>query len=840
MKSGKQVLSIMLALLMLVLAVPFAAAQDVSVVASGTCGGNLTWSLNSAGVLTISGTGSMSGYALERVTGEDGAVFERTKAPWAQHDTVLTSVTIDSGVTSIGRYAFSGCRALEGATIPDSVTSIGYEAFYNCPALKSITIPNSITSIGNSAFCFCTALESVTIPDTVTSIGYNAFNGCLALESVVLPDDITSIGDSAFGNGNWYTLALCKKNTATAATLAAMSIPYAFLDGTDEESLISESVNASLSFTVDKRTRTMTVQADGDMMSFASVNAPWLEYAAIISRVVILPGCTSVGDSAFKNCYNFKSVTLPDGVRSIGNSAFSNCWNLAQINLPNGVETIDSSAFSQCYSLPSITLPDSVTSIGEAAFYSCQSLESILIPDSVTSIGSSAFYGCAFLKTAVIGEGLVEIPPYAFYGCFSLKTVSIGDVVSTVGQAAFSGCTALETVSIGENVTAIYQGAFSGCSSLQTVILPEKLTTLKSGAFPERTLKDIYIYNNQCQIAAGAIYMTATIHGYPGSTAETFAAANGCTFVPLTDVPAHEHESMPVSGTAPTCTEAGLTDGARCSICGYWIKKQKPIKPLGHDYQLAQTVLPTATENGFNRYQCSRCVAAYTEVIPVSTHEHAYSVLDSHAATCLEDGFTTYVCYGCGHSYTDIVPAPGHTFGAWKTFLPTEAGMKGIDMRFCSVCGVYELRESEATGTDTGTETPTDPAHTHTFTLVDSKDPTCELAGYKRYICTCGETKADILDPLAHNYLTGATVAATCTETGYTQLVCARCGSTKKTNLVPALGHAAPDDNGNCPRCGAHVQDVEPTPDPMHGLFKFNFFERIMEWFRNLFARLFG
>ncbi|MBQ7598265.1 MAG: leucine-rich repeat domain-containing protein [Clostridia bacterium] len=658
----------------------------------------------------------------------------------------LASVTISDSVTSIGYNAFSLCSALESVTIPGSVTSIGDYAFSDCTALASVTIPDSVTSIGSSAFYRCTALESVTIGDSVTSIGEWAFSDCTALESVTLPDGITSIGGSAFSGNNRYILALCNKNTTTAATFAATDIPYAFLDGTDEDNLIHKVFNKKLTYTINKRTRTLTVENNGAMVSFAAYTAPWSAYEKYITDVVILPGCTSVSDGAFANCYNIKRVTLPDGIERIGNQAFR-----------------------YCYALESIALPDGVTSIGGEAFRYCSALESIVIPDSVTSIGELAFYGCSALKTAVIGDG-------------------VGKILSS----AFDNCSALETVSIGENVQSIYSGAFSGCSSLHTVVLPESVRTISSSAFSSAAIEDIYIYNTTCSINENAIYPSATIHGYLGSTAETFADKYGYNFEPLTDAPAHEHDKTLVKGTPPTCTEAGLTDGYQCSVCGKWITKQKPIKALGHDYVLKETVLPTETENGFKRYECSRCDAAYTEVIPVSSHAHNYTVTDSRAATCLEDGFTTYVCYGCGHTYTDIGAAPGHTFGNWKTFLPTEAGVKGIDVRFCSVCAVYELRESETTGTGTGTgtQTPTDPTHTHTFTLVDSKAATCELAGYKRYICTCGETKAEIIDALEHDYVIGATVPATCNETGYTPFVCARCGDEKKTDLVPALGHS--------------------------------------------------
>ena len=108
-----------------------------------------------------------------------------------------TSVTIPNSVTSIGEYAFCGCR-LTSVTIPNSVTSIGASAFYECRSLTSVTIPNSVTSIENSTFRNCSRLTSVTIPNSVTSIGYNAFYNCESLKVIYMQCEVPIECDPRF------------------------------------------------------------------------------------------------------------------------------------------------------------------------------------------------------------------------------------------------------------------------------------------------------------------------------------------------------------------------------------------------------------------------------------------------------------------------------------------------------------------------------------------------------------------------------------------------------------------------------------------------------------------
>ena len=220
----------------------------------GTCGDpnvnegkNVTWLLNlNTKTLTISGTGAMANYGGSAV-------------PWEGNKSDITSVLIESGVTTIGNYAFFYCTnlatvtfaagsqltsigiqsfcntALSTVTIPAGVTDISSYAFSGCEHLASINveagntsfaseggvlfnydkttlvlypvaksgtsyeIPSSVTAINDHAFDYCTNLTSITIPDYVTSIGESSFSGT-GLTSVIIPASVMSIGSWAFSS----------------------------------------------------------------------------------------------------------------------------------------------------------------------------------------------------------------------------------------------------------------------------------------------------------------------------------------------------------------------------------------------------------------------------------------------------------------------------------------------------------------------------------------------------------------------------------------------------------------------------------------------------------------
>ena len=193
---------------------------------------------------------------------------------------------------------------------------------------------------------------------------------------------------------------------------------------------------------------------------------------------------TSIGGSAFRECRDLTSVTIPAAATSIGEDAFAYCSNLISVTIGDSVTVIGESAFEGCGRLTSITIPDAVTVIGKSAFDGCESLSSVTIGDAVTVIGESAFSLCRSLTSITIPDAVTSIGLEAFFECSSLTSVTIGNAVMTIGSSAFSGCSSLTSITIPEAVTRIAGGAFEDCSSLTSIVCkPVQAPTAQESTF---------------------------------------------------------------------------------------------------------------------------------------------------------------------------------------------------------------------------------------------------------------------------------------------------------------------------------------------------------------------
>ncbi len=186
----------------------------------------------------------------------------------------------------------------------------------------------------------------------------------------------------------------------------------------------------------------------GDAKYLGNENNLYVYLAKYLSKdvatIVVESNCKAIGNSAFYDCDNLKSVSFPDGLESIGSSAFGYC-GFARINLPA-----------------------SLKNIGIGAFCCCQSLQSVVIPNGVMQISARTFEGCSRLVNVSFLGKLERICEFAFRGS-GLKRITIPDGVRSIGMYAFESCRDMTSVSIPSSVTVISSNAFSYCRALTTI-----------------------------------------------------------------------------------------------------------------------------------------------------------------------------------------------------------------------------------------------------------------------------------------------------------------------------------------------------------------------------------
>ena len=379
---------------------------------SGYCGGegngtNLAWTLDTEGLLTISGTGKM--------------MDEEVNMPWDNYAWSIETIVIEDGVTTIGKHAFSGCYNLGIIHIANGVTSIGDNAFSGCWKLTNISIPNSVTSIGTSAFYSCRKLESIYIPSSVTSIDGAQFPYCYALSSIIVDEQ-----NKQYDSRNGCNAIIDTKTNVLISGCQNSSVPYG-------------------------------ITAIG---TYAFLGCSKLTDIAIPSSVSV------VEQGAFRDCSGLVNIAISNGVETIDNEAFDGCASLTHMEIPNSVNRIGANAFWKCTKLKNITIPDSITSIEIGTFNGCSSLTNITIPNSVTSIDSSAFSGCSSLVSITIPNSVTSVGSSAFNYCSSLVRITMPSNLKRIEDGLFNECSSLKTIIIPDSVKEIGENAFLRCKSL--------------------------------------------------------------------------------------------------------------------------------------------------------------------------------------------------------------------------------------------------------------------------------------------------------------------------------------------------------------------------------------
>ncbi len=160
--------------------------------------------------------------------------------------------------------------------------------------------------------------------------------------------------------------------------------------------------------------------------------------------------------------------SIPETVTTIGGSAFEQCFHLTDIVIPETVTSIGVNAFSQCFKLTNVIIPAGVTTIYDRAFFDCDGLTEIILPDNVTKLGSHAFAYCDNVTRLRLSENLKTIPAYAFCGLTSLTHLTLPRNLYEIKSNGFSECTSLQSVIMFNKLRSVHL-LFDDCDNLTDI-----------------------------------------------------------------------------------------------------------------------------------------------------------------------------------------------------------------------------------------------------------------------------------------------------------------------------------------------------------------------------------
>ena len=317
-------------------------AQEAEILDSGKCGDTLTWTLDSEGVLKISGSGDMYDGMLDEEEVKRG--LQRGDVFPDKHATHINTVIIEEGVTSVGNYAFSSFW-IKDVSLPATRVRVGDHAFYrvdikeldfpqnsqlrvlgtgafesssvlkkvdlsNCTRLEGISdncfydagelselvFPESedFKYIGKSAFEKCKKLSQVIVTDGVRSISDRAFAKCTSLLSLSLPETLDMTGDAILDGCG--AMAVFGKKDSQAQDLAKKN-NVSFVEGNAYENAVilkqgNCGENATWTLGSDGR---LTIRGSGEMQTYASASfAPWYKNADSITSITVEEGLTHI------------------------------------------------------------------------------------------------------------------------------------------------------------------------------------------------------------------------------------------------------------------------------------------------------------------------------------------------------------------------------------------------------------------------------------------------------------------------------------------------------------------------------------------------------------------
>ncbi|MDE7364664.1 MAG: leucine-rich repeat protein [Ruminococcus sp.] len=215
---------------------------------------------------------------------------------------------------------------------------------------------------------------------------------------------------------------------------------------------------------------------------------------------------TEIGNYAFRDNTQLKSIKLPDTINDIGTSAFQNT-GLVSFDVPENVTSIHTNTFADCINLEKINLSDNVSYMYLSAFANTKVDPCSLVKEDMTFSYNGILYEAMNGEISVLSIDTSEkklikdnvVIPDNFNGfpvtriikeAFNrysndIKSFTLPDSIYDIGESAFFGITTLESINIPKNVSVIQKETFRKCSNLSDVKFHDDIEIIDITAFEE-------------------------------------------------------------------------------------------------------------------------------------------------------------------------------------------------------------------------------------------------------------------------------------------------------------------------------------------------------------------
>lgn len=475
------------------------------------------------GSMVISGTGAMKDYSSS----------SSQSAPWNQDGNIsqITSIEVQNGVTTIGKYAFRNCTTVTSITLAESVTTIGSSAFNGCTN-ENLTVDVKGASVSCNSGCF--GLSTSPVVGTIYVYDSTTFanvSSKATKANVVFVGELPISGKA--GENATYTYDKDSK-TLTISGTGSISEDLSIFAGSTEKLIIEDGLT-SVSTSVGINNFTNAVITAPTSGTFDSDNSNWSYnsetktltltknkstnlsrdttslmnlYKDQAENIVISDKFSRITSNAIEDYTALKTLTIPSSVSTIDSNGVKNCGDentVIYIDADYKIK-IDSKAFSGTKGTLSVLTTSILNSIlqldlSNKIVYRGEKLTSGKAGNMISWTWDDATKTLTFSGTGKMYDSVNNLEKLTYYGLYinEAENVIIGEGIENLTGIAFKNYKALKSVSVPSTVTDLGNYGFSGCSNEDLII---DIKSLNPYVNINNTFKDfvgtVIVYNQNC------------------------------------------------------------------------------------------------------------------------------------------------------------------------------------------------------------------------------------------------------------------------------------------------------------------------------------------------------